>query len=484
MARSVKMPLLLVTVALSSVALGGCAQLGLQSHSARAMPSVVQLSPKIELALADRKFAHALDLAEALVAAEPATADHRVLLGRAYLANGRYRSAQAAFTDAMALGNSDVRTIISLALCETALGNDSTAQALLADNAATLPASDYGLAMAMAGDVQEGVRALVYAARQPDASAQTRQNLAFALALGGAWGQARLIAGQDLSAKEAEQRIGRWSQAVAQAEPGARVAALTGVAPRADDAGMPSRLALRSFELPAVAELAPPKAVVPSLAKVAEGAEGAEPAVAADTERAAPAVQSVAIPPSSRSSDPAAPAKANPPVASSANPTFGGPSAEILSAAPLLVLQPAPRAPNIAQIAFAPAASSPSMGVKIAAASRAVPILAARPGRASGDWVIQLGAFDSATMARVKWQDMRRNPRLAGYREIVTAASVNGRTFHRVAVGGFASRGAAGSLCQTLRGEGQACYVRRDDSNASRTARAGASAGGSQFASR
>ncbi|MCW2337590.1 Flp pilus assembly protein TadD/cell division septation protein DedD [Sphingobium sp. B2D3A] len=481
MALSVKMPLLLVTVALSSVTLGGCAQLGLQSHSARATPSVAQLSPKIESALADRKFAHALNLAEALVAAEPAAADHRVLLGRAYLANGRYRSAQAAFTDAMALGNSDVRTIISLALCETALGNDSTAQALLADNAATLPASDYGLAMAMAGDVQEGVRALVYAARQPDASAQTRQNLAFALALGGAWGQARLIAGQDLSAKEAEQRIGRWSQAVAQAEPGARVAALTGVAPRADDAGMPSRLALRSFELPAVAELAPPKAVVPSLAKVAEGAEGAEPAVAADTERAAPAVQSVAIPPPSRSSDPAGPAKANPPIASSANPTFGAPSAEILSAAPLLVLQPGPRAPDIAQIAFAPAASSPSMGVKIAAASRAVP---ARPGHASGDWVMQLGAFDSATMARVKWQDMRRNPRVAGYREIVTAASVNGRTFHRVAVGGFASRGAAGSLCQTLRGEGQACYVRRDDSNASRMARAGASAGGSQFASR
>ncbi|MCW2350780.1 SPOR domain-containing protein [Sphingobium sp. B12D2B] len=478
MARSVKMPLLLVTVALSSVTLGGCAQLGLQSHSARATPSVAQLSPKIESALADRKFAHALDLAEALVAADPATAGHRVLLGRAYLANGRYRSAQAAFTDAMALGNSDVRTIISLALCETALGNDSTAQALLADNAATLPASDYGLAMAMAGDVQEGVRALVYAARQPDASAQTRQNLAFALALGGAWGQARLIAGQDLSAKEAEQRIGRWSQAVAQAEPGARVAALTGVAPRADDAGMPSRLALRSFELPAVAELAPPKAVAPSPAKTAEAAA---PAAAADATRAAPAVQSVAIPTSSRSSDPAGPAKANPPVASPANAPYGAPSAEILSAAPLLVLQPGPRAPDIAQIAFAPAASSPSMGVKIAAASRAVP---ARPGHASGDWVIQLGAFDSATMARVKWQDMRRNPHLAGYREIVAAASVNGRTFHRVAVGGFASRGAAGSLCQTLRGEGQACYVRRDDSNASRMARAGASAGGSQFASR
>ncbi|MCW2381412.1 MULTISPECIES: SPOR domain-containing protein [unclassified Sphingobium] len=481
MARSVKMPLLLVTVALSSVTLGGCAQLGLQSDSARATPSVAQLSPKIESALADRKFAHALDLAEALVAADPAAAGHRVLLGRAYLANGRYRSAQAAFTDAMALGNSDVRTIISLALCETALGNDSTAQALLADNAATLPASDYGLAMAMAGDVQEGVRALVYAVRQPDASAQTRQNLAFALALGGAWGQARLIAGQDLPAKEAEQRIGRWSRAVAQAEPGARVAALTGVAPRADDAGMPSRLALRSFELPSVAELTPPKAVAPSPAKTAEAAA---PAAAADATRAAPAVQSVAIPPSSRSSDPAGPAKANPPVASPANAPYGAPSAEILSAAPLLVLQPAPRAPDIAQIAFAPAASSPSMGVKIAAASRAVPILPVRPGRASGDWVIQLGAFDSATMARVKWQDMRRNPRLAGYREIVTAASVNGRTFHRVAVGGFASRGAASSLCQTLRGEGQACYVRRDDSNASRMARAGASAGGPQFASR
>src|SRR5690606_23385924 len=76
---------------------------------------------------------------------------------------------------------------------------------------------------------------------------QTRQNLAYALALGGAWAQARLIAGQDLSANEAEKRMGEWSRAGNEQE---RVIAMLGVAPRGDDGGLPTRLALRAEPAP------------------------------------------------------------------------------------------------------------------------------------------------------------------------------------------------------------------------------------------
>ncbi len=90
---------------------------------------------------------------------------------------------------------------------------------------------------------REGVRALLEAV-VPDATAKTRQNLAYALALGGQWGQARLIAGQDLPAREAEARIGEWTQAFSTGSPSDRVVAMLGVSPRADDAGLPVWLAL------------------------------------------------------------------------------------------------------------------------------------------------------------------------------------------------------------------------------------------------
>ncbi len=140
----------------------------------------------------------------------------------------------------------DPRTIISLSLCESGLGNVEGARTLLASHIADLPAGDYGLAMAMAGDPREGVRALLEAVHAPDATVKTRQNLAYALAMAGGWGQARLIAGQDLAAKDAEARIGEWTRMFAQGSPSDRVVAMLGVSPRADDSGLPVQLALNA----------------------------------------------------------------------------------------------------------------------------------------------------------------------------------------------------------------------------------------------
>src|SRR3546814_8099117 len=80
--------------------------------------------------------------------------------------------------DAMTLGNRDARTIVTLALVKVGLGKDRAARDLLASHADIVPAADYGLALAMAGDAPEGVRILSEMIHDPAATARTRQNLA------------------------------------------------------------------------------------------------------------------------------------------------------------------------------------------------------------------------------------------------------------------------------------------------------------------
>src|SRR3546814_9442887 len=104
-----------------------------------------------------------------------------------------------------------------------------------------VPASDYGFAMALAGDTEEGLRILSAEARQLDATARTRQNLAYTLALAGRWRESKMVASQDLSPEDAGKRVGEWAVL---ARPGAevqQVAQLMGVTPQADP-GQPIRL--------------------------------------------------------------------------------------------------------------------------------------------------------------------------------------------------------------------------------------------------
>lgn len=187
--------------------------------------------------------------AEAAVSANPDDAEHRALLGQAYLANGRFASAETSFEDAMSLGQADARTVIGLAMTKIAGGRSRAARDLLRDNMEMIPAVDYGLAMALSGDTDEGLRILWAESRQPDATAKVRQNLAYTLALAGRWREAKLIASQDLSPAEAARRITEWAYL---ARPGARmqqVAALIGVTPQADP-GLPVALALNAAPPP------------------------------------------------------------------------------------------------------------------------------------------------------------------------------------------------------------------------------------------
>jgi len=427
---------LLASAAILGSSMVGCSGASVEHRPALTAEHAPDLAPRVEKALASKDYARALMQAEELVAAAPADATYRVLLGRAYLANGRYESARTALTDAMTLGDRGTRTIVSLALAETALGNGDGARAMLVAHIADLPAGDYGLAMAMSGDPREGVRALLEATKQPEATAQTRQNLAYALALAGAWGQARLIAGQDMSAKEAEARIGQWSQAVMRGDARSRVVAMIGVAPRDDDTGLPTRLALNNAAAPV------------------------EMAAAGDL--TAQAVQDVAA-----AAVVDAPVVAHEPVP---------PSVAFVDAAPV-VEAPVIRAPAdpMREAVRAAFDRTPGPVAPVArTASAAGPIGDAH----ASDWVVQLGAFNSAAIAKSGWQMLsRKAPAIAGYPQIQSQVALGGRAFHRVAIRGFGDRKAADSFCQSLRASAQSCFVRLDDTGTTRTARAKAKAG-------
>ncbi|MBO9575264.1 MAG: SPOR domain-containing protein [Sphingobium sp.] len=479
------------TMLASAVVLGspmvGCSGASLD-HPKLASDTSPALAPRIERALADKDMSGALALAEQMVGAEPQNGDARALLGRAYLANGRYISARTAFNDALTLGNRDPRTIVSLSLAEAGTGDLAGARQLLADHIADLPAGDYGLAMAMAGDTQEGVRALIEASRLPDATAKTRQNLAYALAMGGAWGQARLVAGQDLTAREAEARMAQWSQSFSQAKGAERVVAMIGVAPRTDDAGLPVQFALNAA--PKAAEqpvqLASAGDSVPVEAAPAPVAAAAQPApvkVAAESAKPAFAPSALAAAfaksPPPRASAPAASSAVNvaataklapAPLARPAVKT-GSTSAPVLVAAfnPAPVASKPVAAPSVQAAVRQPAAASGAPKVRTSwTVALAAPV---SDGKAS-DWVVQVGAFDSEAISREKWQRLSKSRReLKAYNVVNSTVAHDGRTFHRLAIRGFESRGAATSACFALKTSGQACFVRLDDTQSTRQAR-------------
>ena len=364
----------------------------------------------IEKALTGRDGPRAVAAAEAAVQAAPQDANLRQLLGRAYIANGRFLSAESALGDAMTLGNRDPRTIVSLALVKVALGKNDAARELLATNADIVPASDYGLAMAMAGDPAEGVRILSDAIHDLSATGQTRQNLAYAYALAGRWKDARVMAGLDLDPLAANQRIAQWAQTAAPDFASQRIAGLMGVSVDGGDAGQPIALAL-------AVEAAPVQA--------AEAASPETP-VAPDVEQ--PAATDMA-------------------------------QAEAVQApvdfTPYVAPAPVMKAPQ-ARVKSAMAKPSPALRA---------PIATRQPvrfdGKGSSPWVVQLGAYSNTAVAKEKWYDMaRRNSAISALPVLTSQITVNGVSYARLAVSGFDDRVEADALCRAIRARRGQCFVR------------------------
>lgn len=460
----------------------------------------------------------AMRFAEEAVAYEPLNAQHRSMLGQVYMAAGRFTSAAQSFADARQLGATDARTIVGHALSLVAIGRNADAVMLLDASMSTIPASDYGLALALAGEGQRGALVLIEVARAPDATARDRQNLALAMAAAGRWMEAQLIAAQDVGGEVANQRVQQWAGMLQAGDPRLRIAGVIGTSP-AEDPGLPFRLALNGAAQPAGALAATDDPAPLGLYAPAPPTEVAAADQAAGfADSAAPVEVAMADAPAevAAAEAPQAPAAPVAPVEVTAAPA---PAAPVEAAVAALmpadmpavvdnaveqalvfvsnpVIQPLRNMVNSAMAALSVDAPAPARAARVAAAARtpapaprrtaaAAPEAPRGPVRTSG-WAIQLGAFDSVGVARDAWSRLARQHAALGARDgVSTVASVSGRTFYRLAATGFANRAEAMSACATVARAGGNCFVRQIDGServqwASRESRTRIAASGSR----
>jgi D-alanyl-D-alanine carboxypeptidase len=379
----------------------------------------------------------AISLAERAVAKTPNDAGFRALLGNAYFAGGRFLSAEQAYRDALTLYPSQPQVVLKLTLVEIAQGKNDRALALLRDSHDVLNASDYGLALALAGHPAQAIAVLEPAARDKDADATVRQNLALAHALAGDWNEARTIAAQDVPGNQLDGRIHQWMQLASPKHPSDQVAALVGVTPAVLDAGQPVQLALNKDDNTRLAQA--PKAVPVKKAPELKIA----------------AAQAAVVP------APAAPAK----------PAFVQAVAPIATPRPVIAVAPAPPPPRSTIAAFAATAVTEAKSVLAAvmphhqapAPKRAVRVAAARPAAHTGKFpaVVQLGAYGSPERVLAAWNGAaHKYGALKAYLPMSARFASPKGTFYRLSVRGFDSLGQASALCNSLHREGGKCFVR------------------------
>lgn len=390
--------------------------------------------------------------AERAVLVNPRDAAARAALGAAYLVAGRFASAAQSYDDALDLGDESASTVLGLALAETARGNNAAAVELLHDWRDTIPAGDLGLAYALAGETARGVQVLSDAVRDGDASAKTRQNLAYAYALDGRWKEARVMVAQDVPADQVDARMRQWIAMNRPEFAPTRVAALLGTTPAADS-GQPQALALANFPGTSQLAAAEPSQTVATAETVAPAVPEAAPAIVQ-----APVVQ--------------AQAELPPVAASGAAPTAQPVTLAALDRAPSAIANDAPAfatIPSPAHSAVQPRVvgktkffsdprkvTQPGKGRGLAA------ITAIANAVSGGTHWLQLGSYTNPAIAKEGWGKFtRRTPALKGYKAVTTTAVVNNVPVWRVAATGFGSYADAARMCAAVKSRGGACLVKR-----------------------
>lgn len=368
--------------------------------------------------LARHRATAAVTLAEKAVAASPSSADARVLLGQSYLAAGRFASAEAALRDALTLAPDQPRARLALALARTGLGRGDDAITSLSGLRGRISDADLGLALALAGDRQAGVALLVDLVRAGKSDVRARQNLAFAFALDGRWGEARGMAMQDTTSDRINDQIAGWAAVTGAGREPQQVASILGTAPAIGDPGQPVRLAL--------------------------AAPDAEPVALAATAISEPIGEPVPV----RLADAVPTSLPMPAIGST------------VSGIPALVAAPAPRVPALLRrVAFLPASRPPSQ-----AAVAPGPVIRAFD---RGGWVVQLGAFSSMASLSNAWTEASRlAPRVATFAPVRGRTSVSGAVLMRLSVGPVSTRDEATGICRQIKSRGGACFVRQSAGDA------------------
>lgn len=398
--------------------------------------------------------------AEKAVRKEPLSMAKRAALATSYMRDGRFQSAVTSFEDAITLGDESTKTVLSLALAQIASGDAPTALRTLDRYRNTINPSDLGLAFALAGDPDSGVRILSAAIRSGDNNVKSRQNLAYAYAMQGNWRAARLMAAHDLPESRLGERLSEWAS-LAQDDMGhARIAGLLNV-PMVADRGRPVDLAL---VMPAVNAVPSVQAAKPVQLAQSKVSSKPAPAVTAHASvntapKAVPAASSDrhAMPISAAASV----AKSGdegelPALARTAEPVFAA-KEDTKSAEPATFAeafrQPVPTAPNGE---FAGQKAAP---VKIGSHALSPKTARAPSSRPEARHLVQLGSFSSAANAERAWEIYsKRDPSLRKFERVITKAKVGGKTYYRVSAGVMA-RADANAMCSLRKSQGQGCFV-------------------------
>jgi Flp pilus assembly protein TadD len=433
MARAIRFGSTLSFIALASLT-AGCASP--QSHVRTAgfggkANGEVGLATRALAALNSNNVPAAIQFAEQAVEKTPNDAGFRALLGSAYFAGGRFKSAEAAYKDALSIYSNQPAVVLKLALVEIAQGKNAEALSYLEAGRDVVDPADYGLAVALAGQPERAIDVLQAAARGENADARVRQNLALAYALAGDWTNAKAVAAQDVPGDQLDARIHQWMQMATPGNQSTAVASLIGVTPAAVDPGQPVRLALNKTDTRmAQAPAAPAPAPAPAPQQVAEAV--APPA-------------------------PVAVAPAPPPV-------------EFAAAAPAPEPMPfvnLPKKPAKAKTATASAKTPSAPPIKTAEIRRAsapkkgAPVRMASMSRGKSTAVVQLGAYSNAKSVLAAWNiKARKFHSLVSYTPMSARFASSKGTFYRLSVKGFGSVNEAVALCSSLRHSGGSCFVR------------------------
>ncbi len=458
----------------ASTILVGSVLVSCSAHSSGGRPQ--SLSGTAQKALAAGKPEKALEKAEAAVALDPRNAELRKMLAQTYLANGRFASARQSLDDALALGDTSARTVISLALMHVADGRNAAAQSLLREHRETIPAADYGLALALSGETSQGVDVLTDLIRNGENSAKVRQNLAFAYALDGRWREAQIMVGQDLDPQVAQARIAEWARLAHPDAHAQRVASVLGVSPTSYDPGQPVMLALANSPSMAQAateigqqamaearpvagpiELPPVEDAPMELAGVETAPVQAEAPLYAEAAPAAVVETSGAIvTPLMTAREIVQPLPGN----YRAKPIRKVRPVQVASRAPIVeqqavVSKPVPVAPKLA------AAAKPAPAAKPAAAPAVFQKASFSPV-SGGAFAVQLGIFSSAENANRAWAGYSaKHKDLAAFSKVAVPTAVGSRKLHRLTANGFGDEKSARAMCAQVRSGGGECIIAR-----------------------
>ncbi len=456
---------LALTTAFVAVPTIGCTSLGISNTMTVTKTSAMAKKAhawalKAEKAQAKGQLDKAVMYSESAVETDLQNKEYRAQLAQLYMAQGRFLSAERTWMDVMDLGQVDPRAVISLALSRIAVGKVESAVALVEANQAIVPASDYGLTLALAGQSGRAVDVLSEAIRSNNATARTRQNLALAYALDGRWRDARVMAVQDMNQDQVNARIVEWAQ---YARPGAyetRVAGLLKVTPQAD-AGQPVRLALVNVQN----------------ALAFNGAVEAETSVAVVNQTNMLAAIGPAPMPESDGFDAASETEVrvaqNMPITAPVAASPVSNAGIVMVSNPVLgMIYPDQRAPLIT----AQKGPTKKAGVASKQAAHSAPKESAKPvkfaladvapkmnnaGNVKGSHLVQLGAFSNTDSAKKAWDQFNnRYSVLSGFSSASSTVVVNGKTYVRLAAMGFDSKQGADAVCNSIKAKGGSCIVR------------------------